>query len=323
VVQVRDGGAEPAKKTERTVKDQAKRLYEVDWWLKSVPQGYLLGTDYGIDNTPDNPLLHDDQDLREATINQLAHLAYVEWITLDTVAGLIPICPERDQKTCLSTQVIDEARHIEIYEHRLYEFGIKPEEKDRVIESAVNPNLKIFRALTNDLLAKKDYVAAIFCQHIVLEGIAFTVFEVTRRPGRTLDPRTSRLIDYVMIDESRHLGFGEHQMRQLLVEHAHRKKDLEKVGAETMHYVSSYFWEWTYEHWRQVRKVAEYPAVRDVFVYEGKRVEDVDPTYAADMIAAKLKVDLQKRMSRLGLEYEYQAPTELTALLDRKSMWSQ
>lgn len=303
----RNGTVGVAASAPRTIKDQAKRLYDVDYWLKSVPQGYLIGTDYGIDNTPDNPLLHEDQDLRDATINQLAHLAYVEWITLDTVSGLIYICPDRAQKTCLSTQVLDEARHVEIYEHRLYEFGITPEEKDAVIERSVNQNLKVFRRMTHDLLEKKDYVACIFCQHIVLEGIAFTVFDVTRRPGRTLDPRTSRLIDYVMIDESRHLGFGEHQMRQLLVDHADRKRDLEKLAAETMHHVASYFWEWTYEHWRQIQKVTEYPALREAFVYEGKRVEDYNPREAADMICDKLRVDLRKRMGRLGLDYDYAA----------------
>jgi hypothetical protein len=287
------------------MREQSRRLYEINWWLKSVPQGYLIDTEYGIDNTPDNPLLHKDDDLREVTINQLAHLAYVEWITLDTVSGLIPICPRRDQKTCLSTQVLDEARHVEIYEHRLYEFGVKPEEKDSVIESLVNPNLRIFRGITKDLIERKDYFAAIFCQHIVLEGIAFTVFDLTRRPGRTLDPRSSRLIDYVMIDESRHLGFGEHQMKQLQQERTDRKLDLEKLGAETMHYVSSYFWEWTYNHWRALLKVCEYPAVRDAFVYEGKRVDEYTAEDAADMIAGKLKKDLKKRMDRLGLEYDY------------------
>lgn len=285
------------------IKNHAKRLYEVNWWLRTVPQGYLQGTDYGIDlNAPDNPILHSDDDLREVTIDQLAHLAYVEWITLDTVSGLIPICPEREQKICLSTQVLDEARHIEIYEHRLCEFGVSTEDKAQVIESRVNRNLKEFRSLTCDLVERKDYVATLFCQHIVLEGIAFTVFEQTRKPGRSLDPRSSRLIDYVMIDESRHLGFGEHQIKQLLPRCMDRKADLERLGAETMNMVAAYFWEWTVNQWRTIQKIRDYPAIAADFQKNGYDLT-LDPREAADSIAARLKQDLKTRMNRIGLDY--------------------
>lgn len=284
------------------IKKRSKRLYEVNWWLKSVPQGYLANTEYGVETSfPENPIVLEDPDLLEISVDQTCHLAYVEWITLDTVSGLIPICPDRRQKTFLATQVLDEARHIEIYEHRLYEYGVKPEDKDSVIKSRVNKNLVEFWGVMNQLVDNKDYVGTIFCQHVVLEAVGFSVFDITRLPGRALDPRISRLIDYVMIDESRHIGFGEHQMKHLIKENAHRIPELEKLAAEVNHFVVDYFAGWIRKQWRLMKKVREYPEIAAQWSYKGKNITAVDDEEVAEIVTGHITDDLKKRMGRIGL----------------------
>jgi hypothetical protein len=62
-------------------------------------------------------------------------------------------------------------------------------------------------------VAGKDWEAAIFAQNVILEALEFTVFQTH---AETADPVTRDLLQGIVKDERRHIGFGENELGRRL-----------------------------------------------------------------------------------------------------------
>lgn len=117
-----------------------------------------------------------------------------EQAALGLCAQLVNMVPELDTKLCLSGQIIDEARHVEVFGRYIDKLGV---------EAPINPPLEelIHRLLETDHVGEK-----IIGMQIFLEGIAVGIFQSfqTQSP----DPFLREIIGRVLRDESRHSGFG-------------------------------------------------------------------------------------------------------------------
>ena len=164
--------------------------YSIQSWLESCPQGYLEGTQYG--HQPDEhelALLLENQILHEDAIRTTVQLVVGERCALAASSGLINTAPDEASKRFLATQTLDEARHVEIFTHRLYDLGVRKGELEDVIGRYANPNLVKFAEILLEKVDKKDFIAGVVGQNIVLEGMAFSVFEMMY----AIDRKSTRL----------------------------------------------------------------------------------------------------------------------------------
>ena len=117
-----------------------------------------------------------------------------EQAALALCAQLLNMVPEMETKFCLSGQIIDEARHVEVFGRYLEKLGA---------DAPLNPALE---DLVHRLLESDHYGEKIVGMQIFLEGIAVGLFQ--RFQHDSPDPLMRDVIQLVLRDESRHAGFG-------------------------------------------------------------------------------------------------------------------
>jgi len=117
-----------------------------------------------------------------------------EQAALALCAQLLNMVPEMETKFCLSGQIIDEARHVEVFGRYLEKLGV---------EAPLNPALE---DLVHKLLESDHYGEKIVGMQIFLEGVAVGLFQRFQKDSP--DPLMRDLIQLVLRDESRHAGFG-------------------------------------------------------------------------------------------------------------------
>jgi len=164
--------------------------YSIQNWLESCPQGYLEKTEYGHEPGQKEPdLILENSTLRQNTIRTTVQLVVGERCALAASSGLINCAPDHPSKTFLATQTLDEARHVEIFTQRLYDLGVKKSELESTIEDYANPHLVQFAEVLLEKVEKGDFIAGVVGQNIVLEGMAFSVFEMLHASVGTVNPK--------------------------------------------------------------------------------------------------------------------------------------
>ncbi len=126
------------------------------------------------------------------TLSQFLH---GEQGALICTAKIVESVPWIDAKYYASTQVMDEARHVEVFAKYLDEklSGHYP----------VNAHL---RMLLDDIIADSRWDLTYLGMQIMVEGLALAAFGFMHQ--MTGDPLLKKLLRYVMADEARHVAFG-------------------------------------------------------------------------------------------------------------------
>lgn len=206
-----------------------EEVHSFEFWFEAV-EGYLSGLTYGHrPNTPEDPL--DDLE-RDRLITVFCNYCVGETAALEGASGLIAIAPNRLSKIFLATQVADEARHLEVFLHRLRDLGVEDPEAE--VERRSSPSLRLFRRRLLELVAGKDWEAAIFAQNVILEALEFAVFH---SHGQTADAVTREILAGVVKDERRHIGFGENELGRRLASAPHIRARIGQVKKELDHLV--------------------------------------------------------------------------------------
>jgi hypothetical protein len=135
-----------------------------------------------------------DRFAAERRANTFTQLFFGEQAALALSAQLVNQCEEMEARLCLAGQIIDEARHVEVFGRYLDKLGV---------EAPLDPMLEgiIHRILDSDFYGEK-----IVGMQIFLEGIAVGLFQIFQRESP--DPLLRDLMRLVLRDESRHAGFG-------------------------------------------------------------------------------------------------------------------
>jgi 1,2-phenylacetyl-CoA epoxidase catalytic subunit len=201
-----------------------EQVHSFEFWFQAV-EGYLSGHPYGHrPETQETPLGEAE---RDRLITVLSNYAVAETAALEGSSGLVAIAPNRLTKIFLSTQVVDEGRHLEVFLHRIGELGIDDPEAE--IEKRASPSLLEFKRRLLELVASKDWEAAIFAQNVILEAMEFTVFQAH---AQRADPVTAEVLEGIVKDERRHIGFGENELGRRLRASPHRRARLAEVKRE-------------------------------------------------------------------------------------------
>ena len=110
-------------------------------------------------------------------------------------AKIVVTTPWIDAKYYAATQVMDEARHVEVFARYL----------DTKLDGhyPVNANLQL---LINDVLGDSRWDMTYMGMQIMIEGLALAAFGFMHHV--TQEPLLKQLLRYVMSDEARHVAFG-------------------------------------------------------------------------------------------------------------------
>jgi hypothetical protein len=286
--------------------------YSIQNWLESCPQGYLEGTLYGHPPQEREPeLVFENELLHEEAIRTTVQLVVGERCALAASSGLINAAPDQGSKHFLATQTLDEARHVEIFTQRLHDLGIKKNDLESVISRYANPNLVKFAEVLLEKVDKKDFVAGVVGQNIVLEGMAFSVFEMLRASMSSVNPKFAHTLDGTIADERRHVGFGENRIGSLIREFPEKKPEVEKMQKEMSYHMLATF-STTFaqagaaveEGRRLKREASEAGAAAAVSEWQGRDVNAMSPDEMEGVLSDTVLKEFKIRLDRIGIEYQ-------------------
>ena len=125
----------------------------------------------------------------------LSQFLHGEQGALICTSKIVETAPWYDAKLYASTQVVDEARHVEVFARYLDEKlgGAYP----------VNPHLRL---LLDDIVEDSRWDMTYLGMQVMVEGLALAAFGYLHQ--LTGEPLLKQLLRYVMSDEARHVAFG-------------------------------------------------------------------------------------------------------------------
>lgn len=136
-------------------------------------------------------------ELNAWTLSQFLH---GEQGAMMAATQLVASVPDIESKYYAATQVVDEARHVEVYDRYLHEkVGFSYE---------ISPHLK---KLLDLILTDSRWDMKLLGMQIMVEGLALAAFGMIRE--NTPEPLLKKLTHYVMLDEARHVAYGVLSLR--------------------------------------------------------------------------------------------------------------
>jgi hypothetical protein len=126
---------------------------------------------------------------------QLSQFLHGEQGALICTAKITETVPWYDAKLYAATQVVDEARHVEVFARYL----------DEKLGGGYQVNTHL-RLLLDDIIEDSRWDMTYLGMQIMVEGLALAAFGFLH--ATTNEPLLKKLLRYVMSDEARHVAFG-------------------------------------------------------------------------------------------------------------------
>jgi hypothetical protein len=138
-------------------------------------------------------------DQRRWTLSQFLH---GEQGALLCTAKITETVPWYDAKLYASTQVVDEARHVEVFARYL----------DEKLGGGFQVNAHL-RMLLDDIIEDSRWDMTYLGMQVMVEGLALAAFGFMHQ--MTEEPLLKKLLRYVMSDEARHVAFGVLSLKEV------------------------------------------------------------------------------------------------------------
>ncbi|HEY3724813.1 MAG TPA: ferritin-like domain-containing protein [Acidimicrobiia bacterium] len=180
---------------------------DLDWSIDVDPEKVAAELSGGttmrfrtLQNVDDSPVRHfGEKEWSEVGVQMqnslLSQFLHGEQGALLCTARIVETVPWIDAKYYASTQVMDEARHVEVFAKYL--------DEKLTSQYRINDNLRL---LLNDILADSRWDITYLGMQIMVEGLALAAFGMMQHI--TNEPLLKQLLRYVMADEARHVAFG-------------------------------------------------------------------------------------------------------------------
>jgi hypothetical protein len=287
--------------------------YSIQNWLESCPQGYLEGTEYGHAPGQKEPdMVLENPTLSRDTIRTTVQLVVGERCALAASSGLINCAPDYPSKAFLATQFFNDTATTEIYTQRLFDLGVKKNELESTIEAYANPNLVNFAEVLLEKVDKGDFVAGVVGQNIVLEGMAFSVFEMLHASVGAVNPKFAETLSGTIADERRHVGFGENRIGSLIKQHPDRKPDVEKMQKDmTYHMLATFSSQFAQaseavsEGRRLMQSAAEESSGETASpTWHGANLATATPEEMEAVLSDTVLKEFKIRLGRIGIDYQ-------------------
>lgn len=182
--------------------DAVKRI---DWSLEVDPYDALGLPDQMIPmyGTPTWDKLSQDNinEIKHHTVAaQFSQFLHGEQGALICASRIVESVPDMDSKFYAATQVMDEARHVEVFHQFVH---------DKI--GMMYPIHKSLQALLDDTLSDSRWDMPYLGMQVLIEGLALAAFGALR--DMCSKPLPKQLLAYVMQDEARHVAFGRLALR--------------------------------------------------------------------------------------------------------------
>jgi hypothetical protein len=138
----------------------------------------------------------------EAFSHRVSQFLHGEQGALLCTAKIVETVPWIDAKYYAATQVMDEARHVEVFGRYLHEKLHDP--------YPINAHL---RMLLDDILRDSRWDMTYLGMQIMVEGLALAAFGFMYQIAT--EPLLKKLLRYVMADEARHVAFGVLSLKEV------------------------------------------------------------------------------------------------------------
>ena len=135
----------------------------------------------------------------------LSQFMHGEQGALLCTARIVETVPWIDAKYYAATQVMDEARHVEVFARYL--------DEKLGSQYRINDNL---RGILDDILADSRWDIVYLGMQIMVEGLALAAFGMMHQV--TTEPLLKKMLRYVMSDEARHVAFGVLSLQEYYAE---------------------------------------------------------------------------------------------------------
>jgi hypothetical protein len=203
---------------EKAKKSQWNAETDIDWSIHVDPERVLTFlTDGKGESIPRSVREHPDLPLRtwsekewtkfgvESLNWRLSQFLHGEQGALVCTAKIVETVPWIDAKYYAATQVMDEARHVEVFGKYL----------DTKLDGRypINPHL---RMLLDDIIADSRWDMTYLGMQIMVEGLALAAFGFLH--NFCDDPLLKQILRYVMADEARHVAFGVLSLKEFYAE---------------------------------------------------------------------------------------------------------
>jgi 1,2-phenylacetyl-CoA epoxidase catalytic subunit len=144
---------------------------------------------------------------RELRVQQirysLSQFMHGEQLALVTASQLVECAPELEAKYYAATQVVDEARHVEVFARYLLE----------KLGTTVFPPAPLVRDILGELIKAPEWDVKYLGVQVLLEGLALATFHFIHDSCQ--EPLLREILHYVLRDEARHVAFGNIALRGL------------------------------------------------------------------------------------------------------------
>ena len=125
-------------------------------------------------------------------------------------AKITETVPWYDAKLYAATQVVDEARHVEVFARYL----------DEKMDGGFQVNAHL-RMLLDDIIEDSRWDMTYLGMQVMVEGLALAAFGFMHQ--MTEEPLLKQLLRYVMSDEARHVAFGVLSLKEVYSEMTDRE----------------------------------------------------------------------------------------------------
>jgi hypothetical protein len=183
-------------------------------WETEVDVEAVVAADQAILGTGIDPSMYDgtpvekwgDKEWLEFGIEgrnwSLSQFLHGEQGALICTAKIVETVPWYEAKLYASTQVVDEARHVEVFARYL----------DEKLGGSyqISPHL---RMLLDDVIEDSRWDMTYLGMQVMIEGLALAAFGFLQQT--TTEPLLKQLLRYVMSDEARHVAFGVLSLKEV------------------------------------------------------------------------------------------------------------
>src|SRR5262245_33742005 len=133
----------------------------------------------------------------------LSQFMHGEQLALVTASQLVECAPDLEAKYYAATQVVDEARHVEVFARYLLE----------KLGTTVFPPAPLVRDILGELIKSPEWDVKYLGVQVLLEGLALSTFHFIHDSCQ--EPLLKELLYYVLRDEARPVAFGNIALRGL------------------------------------------------------------------------------------------------------------
>jgi hypothetical protein len=142
-------------------------------------------------------------------------------------------------------------------------------------------------------------------QNIVLEGMAFTVFEMIYALNRPVNEKFARTLSGTIADERRHVGFGENRIGSLIKEHPEKKGEVERMQRDMSYFMLATF----ADAFRNNPAAEEFERlnaerVRPEAQWQGRQLSQMKPEDMEVVLADTVLKEFKTRLGRIGIDYQ-------------------